>query len=147
MAQGRYPLEAQGNQANADGHSQEDSEHSDHPQDAHRVVAHSCPDDRIGEAQPISDNTELGAAHTLAVGDGHFDHLDMLVEGAGAHDRGEIEAIGQRIQLSQHLLSEHPHTTGAVTDAVIAQQADQGGEDGVAHTPHQGHLAFGAGHT
>ncbi len=116
-------------------------------QQPHRVI-HGCrAQNAEEEAETVAHDAQLALAGALFVLDGHFDHLDVFVQGACAHHRREVEAVGQRVELFQHLALEDALAAGAVGDAHIADHADERGKQEVTDPARQRHFAFRARHT
>ena len=68
------------------------------------------------------------------------------MQGARAHDRSQVQAIRQRIDLFQDLALENTHSTGAVRNALATQHTDHVGEKPVPDPARGRHVAVSPRH-
>ena len=85
---------------------------------------------------------QLRAAEALLVGHGELPDPERRVEDrAHAHGRGEVQPVGEGIELVQRPAAQHPHAAGNVRDLGLPDEVDQRAEEPVAERAHGGHLA------
>ncbi len=68
------------------------------------------------------------------------------MDGACAHHRGQVQPVGQRIEVLENFAFEHPHPAGAVGHFLASYQCEQIGKKEIAHPARHRHLTIGACH-